>query len=161
MKKLIKIIGIAIGAIIVIAIIGEIAGGDSQPAPTVSDNGTVSQPVPKPVKNTKAPVAELSATQLRKEYIANEVAADKAYNGKWIKVSGKVESITKELLDNEPSILLNAGGYIPEEMPQVRVYFDDTNQLSDVKKGQKITVIGKCEGIYNTVYIRIVDASLE
>jgi len=150
-----------IGAIIAFAIIAEIVGGDSQPASTVSDNGTVSQPVPQLVKNTKAPVAELSASQLRSEYMANEVAADKAYKGKWIKVSGKVGSVTKEVLDKEPSILLNAGATILEEMPQVRVYLYDTNQLGDIKKGQKITVIGKCEDIYNTVYLRIIDASIE
>jgi len=169
MKKLIKIIGIAIGVIIALAILGEIFGGDSkssstasQPSPTVSDNGTVPQPV-QPAKNVKTPVAELSATQLRSKYMDNEVAGDNAYKGKLIKVSATVAKVEKDVLglDNEPSILLNAGGVLPEEVPQVRVYLDDSNQLGNIKKGQKITVIGECEGIYGSYVIRIRGASIE
>lgn len=106
---------------------------------------------------------ELSASQLYKAYKDNEIAADKAYKEKWIKVSGKISSIGKNF-KNMPFVSLNTGktaqdlvadlgnGDIASAQAAMRtiqgidVYFEDDNELVNFKKGQNITVVGKCYG---------------
>ncbi|MDR2584354.1 MAG: NINE protein [Fibromonadaceae bacterium] len=143
-EKVIKHFGIGIGIIIVLAAFGQVVSKDSQSSLTVSDNGTVSRPA----KNTKVPVAELSASQLFSEYEDNEVAADNAYKGKWIKVSGTVESIAKDILD-DPYVLFNTG-----DLFGVQVYFDDASQLGSIKKGQRLTIVGKCDGKFGNILVK-------
>lgn len=125
-----------------IGVLGNIGRNSSS---TVSNNGTVSQPA----KNTKTPVAELTASQLFSAYEDNEVAADNAYKGKWIKVSGTVESIGKDILD-DPYIAFKTG----DLAFSVQVYFDDASKLGSIKKGQRLTVIGKCDGKLGNVFVK-------
>jgi TM2 domain-containing membrane protein YozV len=87
-------------------------------------------------KKAEKYTAELSATQLFNEYANNELAADEAYKKKWIKVSGIVESIGKDI-DGNPNVILDF----------VRIHFKDKKELVNLRSGQEITVIGRCEGM--------------
>jgi len=102
-------------------------------------SSTVSQPT----KNTKVPVAELSATQLSNAYENNEIAADKTYKNKWIKVSGVVQNIGKDIKGNSNIVL----GDLYEGAFFVRVHFKDNNEIVNLRKGQEITVVGQCQGM--------------
>lgn len=54
--------------------------------------------------------ADCTATQLHREYKANEVSADAKYKGKWVRVRGKLLSVAKGLGD-APYLALAADGY--------------------------------------------------
>jgi len=101
----------------------------------VSNSRTASQ--------TKVPVAELSATQLSNAYENNEIAADNTYKNKWIKVSGVVQNIGKDIKGN-PNVVL--GDLYDNGFP-VRVHFKDNSEIGNLIKGQEIAVVGQCQGM--------------
>lgn len=85
---------------------------------------------------------EMFAVELFRDYESNEVAGDEKYKGKKIAVTGKVEDIGKDAL-GYPYVSL----YV-DIMQSIVCYFseDDIKILSKLKKGQKITIIGVCDG---------------
>ena len=139
--KAIKHIGICIAILVVFAAIG----GNQEANSESSSVTSVSTAKPKKI----VPVAELSPRELLKAYEDNEVAADNDYKGKWIKISGTVESIGKDILD-EPYVTLKTGQY---EIRNVQIYFDDSSQLGNLRKGQNITAIGRVKGLMMNILI--------
>lgn len=89
----------------------------------------------------------ISAPQLAAEYKANEVAADGKYKGKIIEVSGVVDSVGKDVLD-QPYVSLSGGR---GNFMGVQCYFGKHNlsELSGLKKGQSVTL--KCKGAGKTI----------
>ena len=85
---------------------------------------------------------KISAKKLYREYDSNEVLADEKYKGKQIAVTGVISDIGKDIF-NDPYITLS-GGYLDN----VNCYFDKESIkiISKIRKGQKLTVIGKCNG---------------
>jgi len=86
---------------------------------------------------------EISARALYAAYNANEVAADNQYKSKLIAVTGTIDNIGKDIL-GDPYISLIAGEYLQ----RVNCYFSekDNNVIAQLKKNQKITIVGKCGG---------------
>jgi len=89
-------------------------------------------------------VYNISAYQLFKEYESNEIAADQKYKGKTLAVDGIVKEIGRDFQGSLYLVLTGADIRIVG----VQCYFSDahTNALAHVKKGQRITVKGKCSG---------------
>lgn len=85
--------------------------------------------------------AEISAEKLFSAYDANEVAADNNYKGKQLLITGTVNEISKDFTD-AIIVQLDGGGYIQE----VWCYFDDAKAAANLSKGDRISVIGKCDG---------------
>lgn len=85
--------------------------------------------------------AEISAEKLFVAYDANEVAADNNYKDKQLLITGTVNEISKDFTD-AIIVQLDGGGYIQE----VWCYFDDAKAAANLSKGEKISVIGKCNG---------------
>lgn len=86
---------------------------------------------------------EITASDLAQEYKDNEVSADEKFKGKKVAVSGTIASIGKDVLDN-PYI-----SFTGEFLQNVTCYFSDENNkiISQLSKGQKITIIGECRGL--------------
>jgi RecG-like helicase len=86
---------------------------------------------------------KISARALHAAYEANEVAADNQYKGKILAVTGTVEDIAKDFLD-KPYVTLNVGTFFQS----VHCYFSgkENNILAQLKKNQRVTIIGKCDG---------------
>jgi TM2 domain-containing membrane protein YozV len=139
--KAFKHIGICIAILVILAAIGT--------SNTDSENKSSADNVITSKSNLIVPVAELSAWQLLKAYEDNEVSADDAYKGKWLKVSGSVESIGKDILD-APYVALKTGQY---EIRSVQIYFKDNSQLGSLRKGQNITIIGRCKGMMMNILV--------
>jgi hypothetical protein len=99
----------------------------------------------------------VSAGTLIQEYEDNEVAADGTYRGKRLAVTGKIESIGKDILDN-PYVTLSSDGNI--SFPSVQCMFDDKaiGVLSSLRKGMSITLEGTCDGKLGNVLLK--DCSL-
>lgn len=99
---------------------------------------------------------QVSPSQLVQAYDGNEIAADQSYKGKMLRVTGTVESIRKDLMDNI-FVTLESG----HVMRKVQVFFDDSyaGKIAQLSKGTRITVRGECGGLMMNVLIN--DAVLE
>ena len=86
---------------------------------------------------------EITALELYQAYNANEVAADEKYKNKKLAVTGVIENISKDAL-NDPYISLEIGYF-----KTVNCYFSDkdTKVISQLSKGQNITIVGECNGL--------------
>ena len=99
------------------------------------------------------PDFEISAKKLSFEYQENEVAADEKFNGKIILVTGIIEDIGKDIMDSI-YVLLSDGEEF--SMSGVQCFFSDSQKgdAAKLKKGDKVTIKGKCDGLLMNVIIR-------
>ena len=132
-----------VGVFILLLVIANLGGKDSQKQ---DSSATASTPASSPVED----MPKISAVELSKAYGANEVSADQSYKGKKIEITGTVESISKDALDNIYVILKGK-----DEFSEVQVYVSDANKAAQLKKNQVLTVDGECDGmILNSPIIR-------
>lgn len=101
--------------------------------------------------STAAPDVEVSAPVLFSDYESNEVAGDEKYKGKILLVSGSVDDISKDITDTL-YISLDAG----QTFGSVQCFFADehTDELSQVRKGQYVTIQGRCDGKLGNIFLR-------
>lgn len=99
-------------------------------------------------ENTSVPTEEeaivVSAVQLSREYDDNKVAADAKYEDKIVEVSGIVNDIGKDILD-DPYVTLEG---ISTSLFGIQCMFPrgDESQLASLSKGQSITLQGRVSG---------------
>lgn len=91
----------------------------------------------------KEEVIDVTADKLYSDYESNGVAADQKYKDKVLRVTGKINSIDKDILD-KVYVTLETSNIIGS----IQCYFDSSNEniAAELKKGQKITVKGRCDG---------------
>lgn len=124
----------------------------SEPSSSSTSTGktTPSAPVkPKP----KERAMQITSNKLIAAYKSNEVAADEIYKGKLLQVTGEVGSIKKDILDNLYVTLKSDERF---SFVSVQCYFTKafTKRLTKLKKGQKLTVTGRCKGLMGTISIK-------
>ncbi len=97
------------------------------------------------------PALDVSVSQLVAEYDANEVAADEKYKGRTVRIKGSVDDIKKDILD-ELYITLSSG----HVLRSVQCYFDkaQTGTLAGLKKGARVTVVGRVDGLMMNVLVK-------
>lgn len=81
-------------------------------------------------------IISVTAKKLYADYNANEVAADEVYKGKEIELTGQVESINKNFMD-EVYIAIRTGSF-----NSIHCKVPNKNEAMSLKKGQTIKVIG-------------------
>jgi hypothetical protein len=94
-------------------------------------------------KNNSKPV-KVQASKILKEFEENEAAADAKYKNKTLEVSGFVDKIDTEFIDDEEYVVNVSDG---SEYAIFTVNCDDqkSKDVTPLKKGQKITVVGNFE----------------
>jgi len=139
--------------IVLIVIVVAVSSGnksDNQTATATPEQPTqkVSQPA---APKTEEPGMKITATKLYSDYKANEIAADTSYKGKTLEITGAVNEIKKDIT-NTMYVTLKGDQYFGD----VQCYFNDkyTSQLANLKKGQQLTVKGKCDGLMMNVLIK-------
>jgi len=97
-------------------------------------------------------VISVSAEQLLAEYKANEIAADEKYKGKAIEVTGTIENIGKDILDNMYVALKSGEQY---DFRSVQCFLGENlrKEAASLSKGSRITVRGECAGMMGTIQI--------
>lgn len=141
-----------ITGILVLFVIGLIGsamdkGGGTKPTQSQSSTSSSTQtsntpaPAPKPAEPT---VIKITAVQLYSEYEANEVAADNAYKGKTLEISGKIDNISKDVWDN-PYITLKTQAMFGSV--QCSLKDSEQDKAATLKKGQSTVVRGKGSGL--------------
>ena len=102
--------------------------------------------------NKPAPKAEnqdalkIEAKTLFDTYIQNDKHADSLYLGKWLEVSGNVQSVDTNQ-DGQKILILETG----DMMQAVMCVMRDKNATGE--KGKTVIVRGKCTGMVNDVVI--------
>ena len=87
---------------------------------------------------------ETTPQEICGEYEDNEVSADNKYKGKKVAITGTIERIIKSGFSDDPIIVFK-GTFIKD----VKFYFskDSNNEISNLSKGDKITIVGTCKGM--------------
>lgn len=98
---------------------------------------------------------EISPNELYANYRANEVAADEKFRNKKLALTGQISDIGKDITD-KPYISFKVGSF-----ENVTCYFDSKNSklISELSKGDTITIVGTCSGLILTNVI-LKDSSL-
>lgn len=94
-----------------------------------------------PAKAPEPKAIAVEAGAIIKEFEDNELAADSKYDGKTVKVTGVVDKVDTDFLDDDKYILrIGDGG----DFVFLTVNCNDmaTDELATVAKGDKVTVIG-------------------
>lgn len=149
-----------IGVIAVLGVIGSaMGGGDESPAAADNDTTTVTtdegsdevaevadeEPAKKDKaakKDKPAPVKAMNvrSTKLAKEFEQNELAADSKYQGKTLRITGRIDKIDTDIWDDEKYILRLGGKW---DIVGVNCNDMPTEELATLKQGQNVTVIGQ------------------
>jgi hypothetical protein len=123
-----------------------------------SKQQTISQPA---ATNNSSPtpveVISVTAPQLVADYKANEVAADEKYKNRLLAVTGKIDRIGKDIMDDMYVTLESGERY---GIISVQSFFDVSHKdrLTQLRKGQQVTITGTCDGKFGNVLIK--DAEL-
>lgn len=118
---------IAVGILVVLIVIGAMAGGDERSA---AGNATAE-------KAEAAPARAITARELAQAYDANEAAAKKEYGGQRLAVTGVVAGVDLDFSDDPVVKLEGINQFMPVQASFGKDYSDATAALT---KGQTITV---------------------
>ena len=131
-------------AIFVLLLIGSLSGSKSSSS---TASGETQQAVPETA-------ITVTASKLTADYKDNEVAADGKYKDKLLEISGTVDTIGKDILDT-PYIAFQTDNQY-EIVNRVQCMFgkDDIATLSQVTKGQKITLRGTGAGKLGNIEVK-------
>jgi len=90
----------------------------------------------------------VGAEELFAAYQKDEAAADELYKGKLLRVSGLVDYVGTDLVLDAPQVILS--GAAKDKARGVDCAFDTRyeKQVAKIEQGDKVTVLGTCEGSY-------------
>lgn len=90
---------------------------------------------------------------LMKAYDKNEVAADQKYKGKTIRLTGQVDDVGKDIMDNIYITFIMPSEW---EIRNVQCFFDDkhASELADLEKGDEVVVQGRVDGLMMNVILK-------
>lgn len=111
--------------------------GSQVPESTVSSSAA--PPVPAGSQDER--IVKVTSAKLFADYQANEVAADNVYKGKQLEVTGTVNSIDKDFLDDIVLQIKTSNPFLPIG---ARIHESMAGKAAALRKGQKLTLI--CEG---------------
>lgn len=151
-KGCLTLVGAAVAVIIVIVIIISVsggggddkskdtAGGSASSATSSPDSGSSEKATPAPAK----PAMKVRAAKILKDFDENEAAADAKYSGKHMRITGIVEKVDTEFIDDNQYVVEIGGG---GDFEIVFVNCDDQSPsvAAKVKKGDKVTVVADFE----------------
>lgn len=103
-----------------------------------------------PVAAKPEQITQVHIREILSAYENNEVGADNQYKGNLIQTTGIVSNIKKDIIDN---LYVTLGTGAQFQIPEIQAFFDDSmnNQLGQLRKGQKLTVVCRIEGLMMNV----------
>lgn len=133
---------------------------DGSQSSTSSNNTSAPSSEQKPEKTSEELRAErekttISPNSLINAYNANELSADESFKGKRFHVEGYVDNIGKDILGN-PYVTLKTNDIVKS----IQCMIDDKARLAQLRKGEKITVLGECRGLTLGISILIEDCQI-
>lgn len=159
-RTVVKIlVWIFVAFVLLAVIITLLSPKDDSPASIPSQNETSATPTSvSPSPSPTIEYIEITATELIIAYDENEIAADNKYKNQMLKVSGTVGSIGKDILLDTPYVTLKyeGEGYI---FSSAQFFFDknNTDDIAELREGDTVMIIGKCDGLTFNVILRKCD----
>jgi hypothetical protein len=130
---------------IIVLLILVIAAANTSGSTATGDSSSNSAPAQATTASQQAPI-DVTAAQLVSAYGANQVAADAKYKGQILQISGTVDGIGKDIL-NDPYVSLVGDPTNPLADVQCQFSQNDESALSALSKGQQITLEGTGDGM--------------
>lgn len=98
---------------------------------------------------------EVTALDLHSSYKKNEVAADMRFKGKYVMVSGRIESIGKDILNNM-YVSLKSQKNRYQMLGFIQCFFGSRykQQLANLSKGQQVVLLGKVSGKMGNILVK-------
>lgn len=131
-----KVVGIIFGIIVLLAIIGAMSGPE--------EHSTASAPAAATAAPATAPAAvevyETTAEGLNSDYDRNEVATDLKIGNRVVQVTGRVQSIDKDFMDDIVVQLAAGNEFMPASMTMEKT---ETSKAAALSKGDHVTI--RCE----------------
>jgi len=129
----------------------------TQPAQQVTQQQQPLQQVAQPQsvpQKSEPDYMEITPTKLFAAFEDNEAAANMKYNGNLIQITGTISDIGTDIL-GDPYL-----SFETDLLQGVTCYFKkyDMEEIAQVKKGQKVTVRGTCDG--KLVYVLLKNCEL-
>lgn len=145
--------------LVVLMVIGGIAGESESPSSTdstsASDENSADEPAEQPADEPVAEPAEepakeapqeatvsATAADMIKEFEDNELQADAKYKDKWVEVSGVVDKIDTEMF-NSKKYVLNIGTGSDWDILTVNCHGMPKSELASLTKGNAVKIIGE------------------
>lgn len=109
-----------------------------------------SQKAPSAIEDEIA--TEITAEQLSSAYAADETAADQLYKGNLLEVTGKVNSVNKNLM-GVYFVKLSGGGI---EAWEIQCMFDEQygSVVEQLQQNDVVTIKGMCDGYYMSIKMK-------
>ena len=109
-----------------------------------------SQKAPSAIEDEIA--TEITAEQLSSAYAADETAADQLYKGNLLEVTGKVNSVNKNLM-GVYFVKLSGGGI---EAWEIQCMFDEQygSVVEQLQQNDVVTIMGICDGYYMSIKMK-------
>lgn len=87
---------------------------------------------------------EATAKNLVSAYSTNEIAANNKYGGKYVKITGIVDSIGRDITD---SIYITLSDGDDFSLERVQCFFSEkySNEIATLTKGTEVVVYGTCD----------------
>lgn len=119
----------------------------------VGDDKKTSSSVASQASAPKEDVFVVSVEDICNAYKNNEVAADKIFKGNLVQITGIVDDVKKDIMD---SLYVTLKRQYEFDFCQPQCFFDDEyeDQLANLRKGQKVTIIGRVDGLMMNVLIK-------
>jgi hypothetical protein len=139
------------------------AGTDVSPPPSASASASVAVPASAAPSASSAHGVEImpaqhvdvavDAAQLLKDYKSNELAGDKKYKGKRVRLTGKSGEIKRDLTN---TAYLTVGTGAELEIPQAQCFFGEEHaaRLASMHPGQVVIVNCEVEGLMMNVLMK-------
>lgn len=145
-------IGGFFGLFILIGIIAA-ASGDKKPSASASSPQAAAANQPAAAPEPAAPAfVDANLPEVLAAYKGNELKGDQLYKGKKIRLTGKVDDVKNDIMNN-PFVTIGTGKQF--EIPQIQCSLADTEagKAADLAKGQEITVVGEVTGLMMNVQL--------
>ncbi len=141
-----------VGGVILFFIILVSSSGD--------DNSNLSNSEsPLPQQEQQVVAMKISAETLRQAYKANVVSGDNQYKDKFVEISGTIETIGKDILE-DAYITFEPNEQYAFDKVQCMFKSSEEGPLGTLKKGQKITLQGTVSGGGVVGGVRVLDCKV-
>lgn len=110
-------------------------------------------------ESTTKEIIQISASKLIKAYQENEINASNNYKDKYLEVTGYVEQISRSdnlFMDDGYYVYINYGNDYDFNTICCSLNDESVEAASKFTPGDKITIIGRCEG-FSTIYVNLYD----
>lgn len=147
-----------LGVLLIIGFIGAAVDsfqkGDSSGDGT-QYTGTTGTTARRPAPRRTIQAIQVTARELYRAYKKNEVAADMKYKGKYVMVSGRIDSIGKDVLNNM-YVSLKSQRNRYQMIGFIQCYFSTSHkrQLASLSKGQQVVLLGKVSGKLGNISVK-------